>query len=229
MRNRGNKVILHFFWRAQLLGHIVDGIAEIANLVVVWFSDPHLKVALGDSAGHRADFSQGLHNWSDKIGVGKHHKENHHTAHQKQQADRHKYFSVRRFQGNHIPHGAHIVSGGAVHRLCNRHHLFAGIQRPGPNSGALVGAFGQLIIGHRLLLVHLKSGRGNQASVMPVKCHQLHLFLIGKRFHIIDRCSVKPGIIVQASGKITGNSWNMSLNGRLDTVIIIITHNKSKA
>ena len=51
--NRRDEVIFHLLGVTQLLRHIVDGGAQLADLIVIVGIQPHIKVALGDLPGGR--------------------------------------------------------------------------------------------------------------------------------------------------------------------------------
>ena len=67
MGNRGDKVVFQLLRGAQLPGHVVDGVAQAADLVVLGLVDAHREIALGDLPGALAQLPHRHQDGTDEV------------------------------------------------------------------------------------------------------------------------------------------------------------------
>ena len=68
--NGRDKVVFHLFGGAQFAGHVVDGVAQVADLVVFGFVDTHGKITLGNLPGALAQLPHWHQDGPDKVSAG---------------------------------------------------------------------------------------------------------------------------------------------------------------
>ena len=73
--NRRDEVIFHLLGVTQLLRHIVDGGAQLADLIVIVGTQPHIKVALGDLPGGPAHLAHRHDDGIHEVAAGIQHKQ----------------------------------------------------------------------------------------------------------------------------------------------------------
>ena len=125
MGDGGDELGLHALRLLDISGHIVDGVREIADLVVKLLLHLNAVAAGGDALGRGGDGNHGLHNGSHKVGAGDINQAENNDAHSNgQTADEHD-LAVHQTQGGDVAHDPHHVAivyeGGG-----NRHDPFPG-------------------------------------------------------------------------------------------------------
>ena len=139
---RGDKLRLHAFGLFDPQGHVVDGVGEIAHLIVKLFLHLDAITPPGNPPGDAGDVFHRVHNGADKVNVGNidqnedtHRQDHRHQSH-------HQHLAV------HQPHGGDIAH--------DPHQLPIVQQRGGDRGDPLAGLAGDpLPGGHLLVALHL--------------------------------------------------------------------------
>ena len=87
MRQRGNEIVFHALGARDLLGHIVDVVAQLADLVVIDFLQAHPIAPCGDFLDDLVDAHDRLEDGFQEIAVGQDHKQDEHHPDQQRQQD----------------------------------------------------------------------------------------------------------------------------------------------
>ena len=70
MGDGGNEIVFHPFALGELLRHVVDRVAEFADLVVVALGEPRVEIAVSDLARGDAHLSHRVDDRIDEVGAG---------------------------------------------------------------------------------------------------------------------------------------------------------------
>ena len=219
MRDRGDKVVFHLLRRAQLAGHVVDGVAQLADLVVFGLFNAHGKVPLGNFPGAGAHLPHRHHDGPDEV----------HPREGEQQHDEHPQGDERQnnqggllvgpLQGDHVSDGAQQVAAVVPHHPGDGHNLFPGVQFSHPFAGIPLALQGLLVIGHFLVLVGLKSGGGDKDPSLLVQGHNLHVVFVRKGLNVVPHNAGKAGRGGRSGGEPVEQLVRPARQGQLNTVV----------
>ena len=181
MGDRGDEVILELFRVGKFLGHIVDHIAEFADLIVIFLFQPGLEVALSNAPGGLRDLAHRVDDRVDEVGAGEDDKQNDGQAHRADDGSEQGDLVVHPLQRNHIAGGGQVLAGGAgCHR--NRHDVLAA-DPPLKDIDAIRGGEGALKVGHGEILLRQEPGGGHHHLAAAIDGHQLHSLPVLEGFH----------------------------------------------
>ena len=180
MTDRGDKLVFQPLGLGQILGHLVDGLAQAADLVIVpGVRQAHLHVALGDAGGRSLDLTEGPHDGAHKKQAAPDREAQHKQAQPHTDGHGAPPEVVHQHKARHHPHG-----GDAARRVGHKHrhcHDTLALRRgkdgrPQPVGGgqraAVVGTVGQVAV-HR-------AAAGCQDHALIVQQHKLKLVLFVK-------------------------------------------------
>ena len=183
----GDEIIFHLFRRAQLHRHVVDGVAQLADLIVVGFFNARFEIALCNPPRGRANLLDRREDGLHKIVTRSGNKKQDHDARQDQNPYHHTDLLIRFLQRNNVPDAAHHAAGVVLDHPRDSHHLFPAGQAPGPCAISIRIGQCLLVIRHGLALIRRKPNGRCDDMPLGIEHHQLHAFLVGEILHIISR------------------------------------------
>ena len=188
--NRRDEVIFHLLGVTQLLRHIVDGGAQLADLIVIVGVQPHIKVALGDLPGGPAHLAHRRDDGIHEVAAGIQHKQQNSQRHQRRKNGDQGQLPVDGLHRDHIPQPQKVLARkGGKHG--HSHDLLA---LPPPGKGAAFAVFpchGQ--VRHGGILRHKPTG-GKEHLPLGIQRHQLYPVPVLKILYQL----IQPGIKVAA-------------------------------
>ena len=228
VRNRGNEVVFHFFRCAKLCRHVVDGVAQCAELVVLLFFDAHVKIALCDFFRRSIEFPNGRDNRPHKIDARK--RDEHQNKHADTNQDQHdiRNLPVCALHRDDVPHRAEHRAVCATRHARDGHDLLAACELADPIAVPVFAVQGAFKIGLALVLVRRKAGGGRQNAARTRDRHDLHEVFIREIFGVASGCSVKLAYGFHAVGKHGGQLVAAANERHLYAVIGIALHNERK-
>ena len=231
MGDRGDKVVFHLLGGAQLASHVVDGVHQLANFVVLGLVYPHAEIALGNFAGALAQLPHRHQNRPDEIHAGQAEQQQDQQAHRHQDGDEKGDLLVGSLHRDQIPHRADQSAVLVPHHPGDGHHLFPGVQPAHPFALAPGGAQGLLIVGHFLVLVRLKARGGDDHLAVLVQGHNFHVTLVGKALDIVPDNAGKAGGGVHAVAAVREQVEQLvgaAGKGKLDAIVGGALHHQGK-
>ena len=190
MGNRRDEVIFHLLGVTQLLRHIVDGGAQLADLIVIVGIQPHIKVALGDLPGGPAHLAHRRDDGIHEVAAGIQHKQQNSQRHQRSKYRDEGQLPVNGLHRDHIPQPQQVLS-----RKRGKHghsHNFLAVPSPGKGADtAVCSRVGQ--VGHGGILRQKPAG-GEEHRPFAVYGHQLYAVPVLKILYQL----IQPGIKVAA-------------------------------
>ena len=127
MGDRGDEVVLHLFGGAQFPGHVVDGVAQIADLVVFGLVNAHGEVALSDLPGALAQLPHRHQDGPDEVharqGEQQHDEGPGGYQHENDEGD----LPVGHLHGHQVPHRADEGAAVVPNHPGDGHGFFPGI------------------------------------------------------------------------------------------------------
>ena len=182
--DRGDELVFHPFRFCQVLGHLVDGFAQAADLIVIrGIRQAGGQIAVGNAIGGGFHLAQRPHNGADKKQAAEHRKPQHHRRHAERNHQRAVPLAVHQRQAGNKAHGRHIARR-IRHQAGNSHHVFA--VRCAESDHAAAGGAGDSLIKipalAQQILVHGAAG-GCQHHAGGIQQHELELIFFIKLFH----------------------------------------------
>ena len=176
MGDGGDEIVFHLFGVAQLLRHVVDGGAQLPNLIVLFHIQPHPEVPLGNLFGGLAHLPNGDDDGVDEIDAGIEDKEQDGGPQQAGKEHQGADLPVDAGEGDHIPHGGKVVADDAGHHG-DSHNLFVSdIAHIFPHPG--LGGIGPVVVRHLRGIPRLEAAGGDDDVFIPVNGHQLGAVLV---------------------------------------------------
>ena len=119
MGDRGDELALHLLILADLQGHIVDGVGELADLVVIPLLELDTVAAGGNALGRLGNARHGVYDGLDEVDAGSIHEQHQQKAPQHDQQDHLNNLPIHHRQRSHQAHDRlHLapIDNGAGHR-----------------------------------------------------------------------------------------------------------------
>ena len=163
MRQGRNKLCLHFFVLVDLIGHIVDGLRQIANFIVIFGLNLYPVAASGDPFCRRRNLRHRLQDRTNIKIAAQEHNQNKQASRCNGRQSHKGQLSVYNFHTGHIAQNADYLSAGVNHGAGNRHNPFS--------RGRVFAHIGGHFSGfHRI--GNVRSRRGNACPLTIRGCHQ---------------------------------------------------------
>ena len=182
VRDGGDKFVFHALGFIQLARHMVDGVAELADLAAVFVVDARIQIALRDARGRGFDRADGAHDAANEK-QPRRNAEQDHRSNQHQAGDHtHPQALVHQRYARNKAHRRDIARGVRQHRG-NGHHLFVHCRAVHGAALARIAQNGaqKIIAGGRAL--RRIAGAGCHRAARSAHQHQLELILFSKLLH----------------------------------------------
>ena len=177
MADRGDELILQPIGLGQVLGHLVDGLAQAAHLVVIpVVRQAHLQIAFCNFCRCCFNFPQRPHDGAHKKQPAPNREHQHQHTHAGGGGNGVPPLAVRQRQAGDKAHGRHIA-GRVGHQLGHSHHPFALGRGEDVVSFAAGGSLRRQKVGAVGQVACHGAAAGGQDDPLGVQQHKLELVL----------------------------------------------------
>ena len=122
MRDRRNEVVLHALGAVDLVGHIVDRVAQLADLVVIGLLQAHAVASCRDLLGDVVDLEHRVYDRPDKVAVGRDDEDQEHQTREQRHADDDPDLALDHTQRADEAHAADQIAARGQQRRGDAHH-----------------------------------------------------------------------------------------------------------